>query len=337
MRVLVSNRGDAAAYYRVIAPFSVLRLSEGLDVMFGIPVLGVAEEFDALWLQMDVGAEMELIAREFKDAGKPVIYDVDDWLFGYPPSWYNYDAYFNRGTGQHSALLRSHARLLALADVVTTTTAYLADKLRTQAQRVELLPNCVLQGDWDTLLPLRHTFDGLVVGWFGTGNHWEEWYELAPALDEALAAIGGYLSLIGAPELVTCFPRRLVERTFVADLVSMADFDQMRCAIMSFDVGLAWATDRLEVARCRSPLKAIQYGAAGVPVLASAQVYGDLLGDSYGFTFKTPQDLAAGLVQMYGDGDAWADMLLHRENWQQQVWAHHTYETQAYRWLKVLR
>lgn len=338
MKVLVANRGDAGAYYRVLEPFTVLNLSTGLDVSFARPpiIQGAANEFDVLWLQMDAGPYAELAANAFKAQGKRVIYDVDDWLPGYPPSWNGYDHYFQRGTGQGTELLKSHWRLLALADVVTTTTPYLAEKLREYCAYVRVLPNCVVQGDWDTLLPASHGLEGVVIGWFGTGNHWEEWYELAPALDVALESIGGYLSIVGAPELVTCFPRRLAARTFVADLVPMADFDNVRKAITSFDIGVAWATERLEASKCRSPLKALQYGAAGTPVFASQTVYGDVIDDSYGFTFLTPQELADGLVTMYGDADVWREIQRRRDLWQAQVWRQHTYETQADLWLDVL-
>lgn len=337
MKILVTNRGDASTYYRSIAPFSVLHLCEELDVTFtNILHPEAAEQYDVLWLQMDVGSDIEVVVHAFQQQGKRVIYDVDDWLFAYPPSWANHDAYIQRGIGQPTALLHSHARLLAAADVVTTTTEYLAAKLQVHNQHVAVLPNCIVQGDWDTLLPTHHNLDGLVVGWFGTGNHWEEWYELAPALDEALESIGGYLALIGAPEMLACFPQRLAARTYWTPLVPIRAFEQVRRTIQSFDIGLAWATERLETARCRSPLKALQYGAAGVPVFASTTVYDEVLREGYGFTFATPHKLADTLIQMFNDSTRWAEMQLRAAEWQRRVWETHTYETQAWRWLEVL-
>jgi len=337
MRILAVNHRDAAAYYRLIEPLSILSLSEGLDVTFTrSPQVAAAEEYDVLWLQMDYGGDIEVVAREFQALGGKVIYDVDDWLFTYPPSWCNYDLYFERGTGRQKPALESHERLIRLADMVTTTTEYLAAKIRELRSGVyRILPNCVLQGDWDTLIAPQHNVKAPVIGWFGTGNHWEEWYELAPVLDEVLEYIDGSLALIGAPEVLACFPDRLAARTYWTPLVSMASFETIRRAIITFDVGIAWCTDRLETAKCRSPLKALQYGAAGVPVFASDTVYGDVLGrDTFGFTFQTPEDMALTLMEMHGE--AWQEMQLRAAAWQERVWSYHTYETQSQHWLEVL-
>lgn len=335
MNVLAFNRGDAASYYRVVAPFSVLRKSESLPVAFSSRLrFEDVPEHTALWLHMSVGSDAELVAREFQRQGKPVVYDVDDWIFEYPPSWSSYDNYFRRGRGPTS-LIQSHIRLLQLADVVTTTTDYLAAKLGEYNPNVRVLPNGVIQGDWDTILPKTHGLDGPVIGWFGTGNHWEEWYEIAPALDEALEAIGGYLALLGAPELLACFPERLAARTYLVPLTAMRDFGVMRQTITSFNVGIAWATSRLEASKCRSPLKAIQYAAAGVPVLKSHVVYGDVL--SHDLTFASPQELAAGLVDLHGDAPAWGGGRERARVWQERVWEDYTYETQAEKWMEVLK
>jgi len=277
VKVLGAYRDNAAGYYRVVAPFSVLRYRTEHTFDVGRPSVEAAEEYDVLWLQQHADPTAEIVVREFKARGKLVVYDVDDWLFGVPASWPCYDHYFERGSGRPRERLLFHERLMWLADVVTCTTERLAWKLRErlgEEERIVVLPNCVIQGEWDTIVPAAHGMEGPVVGWFGTGNHWDDWAEIAGAVDEALEEVGGYLALIGAPEVVGLFPERLAARTMVYQLVPMRGFDEVRRLITAFDVGLAWCTDRFEASRCRSPLKAIQYGAAGVPVVASETVYG---------------------------------------------------------------
>jgi glycosyltransferase involved in cell wall biosynthesis len=116
----------------------------------------------------------------------------------------------------------------------------------------------------------------------------------------------------------------------------MRDFDQVRRMITAFDVGLAWCTDRTESSRCRSPLKALQYGAAGVPVVASSTVYGELpgLADEYGLVVDGTGDLAEALVKALSTSH---EMMQKRaKDWRDAVWDHHSYETQALRWLDVI-
>jgi glycosyltransferase involved in cell wall biosynthesis len=340
LRILGAYRSGASGYYRVIAPFSVLRYRTEHTFDVRQPGIKDAEEYDVLWLHQHADPTAELVAREFKERGRLVVYDVDDWLFGLPPSWPCYDHYFERGSGQPTQRLLFHERLLDLADVVTTTTDYLAGKLRDRfrGKCVEVLPNCIVQGEWDTIPDTGNTLDGPVLGWFGTENHWDDWYEIAPAVDEALEAVGGHLALIGAPELVAGFPERLAARTQVFPLVPFHQFNQVRRLIKAFDVGLAWCTGRTEASKCRSPLKAIQYGAAGVPVVASAMVYADLYvryEDVFArVVWDAGDELVYALIQALSDGPE-----MGREpvaKWREEVWQNHSYERQAMRWLELL-
>ena len=336
MKVIGAYRDNAAFYYRVVAPFSVLKYRTEHEFSVRTVSVDDAEEYDVLWLQQHADPLVEIIAREFKDKGKLVVYDVDDWMLGLPASWPCYDDYFRRGAGSPRARLYFHERLMRMADVVTCTTERLADNLRgwlgEDGPSVAVLPNCIVQGEWDTIVPAAHGLDGPVLGWFGTGNHWDDWSEIAGAVDEALETVGGHLALIGAPEVVALFPKRLAARTQVHPLVPMRRFSEVRRLITSFDVGLAWCTERMEASMCRSPLKAIQYGAAGVPVVASVAVYGEI-GD-WTWLAEDVTDLADALVGMLAIDNLtrqkWAS------NWQAEVWRSHSYETQALRWLELL-
>jgi glycosyltransferase involved in cell wall biosynthesis len=340
MKVLFGVRNDGPdAYYRARAPAAVLRY-RGVDVTCRAPVLGVdAEGFDVLVLQRHVIPLAELIMREFQERGKPVVYDVDDWLFGMPPTWPAYERFFNPGQGSATPALEFHERLLMRADVVTCTTDALADRLRAYNERVRVLPNCVLMGDWDTVLPAAHNVDGPVVGWFGSVNHWDNWRSIAGALDQALAGTGAGLAVVGFPEVVHLLPDRLAKKTFVQPGVLFRDFWKIRRLVRAFDVGIAWL-DGTPVNRCKSSLKALQYGAAGVPVVASRTVYGSVLdteGGSFGWIADTPNDfavlLSAVIRRIQAEPEGPAGMAAA---WQQRVWERHSYETQIGRWLDVL-
>jgi glycosyltransferase involved in cell wall biosynthesis len=357
MRVLGAFQENAAGYYRIAAPFSVLQYRTEHEFCVASPTADDAADYDVLWLQQHADATSEVVARSFKEAGKAVVYDVDDWIFGMPASWPAYGNYFLRGQAMGTERLWFHQRLIALADVVTVTTDLLAEKLcqwlDLPAERMRVLPNCVLQGDWDTVIPAQHALGVPVLGWFGSENHWDDWTEIVDAVDEALAAVDGRLALIGAPELLTMFPARLAERTRVHPLVTMRDFGPVRRLISTFDLGLAWCTARFTAHRCRSPLKALQYGAAGVPVVASRTVYGDLPGweneggngdddrepwpagavaTPMGVLVDSAEDLEGAIIAAL---ERLPEMYQRAVAWQGQVWRAHAYETAALKWLAV--
>ncbi len=342
MKVLFGVRNDGPdAYYRATAPASVLRY-QGFDVEARVPILGRdAETFDVLVLQRHVTPIAELVMREFQARGKPVVYDTDDWLFGLPPSWPCYGDFFNLGSGAPKPALEFHERMLRRADVVTCPTEALAERLATYNSTVRVVPNCILMGDWDTVTPVGKSIDGPVVGWFGTFNHWDDWREMAGALDAALADTDAWLAVVGFPEVVQLLPERLAKRTLLQPAERFRDFHRVRRLIAAFDVGLAWLSDT-PFNRCKSPLKALQYGAAGVPVVASHVVYKDLLltgspngraAPPFGYSAGTLEQLVAVIQHVLANPD---DARQRAKRWQQAVWEHHSWETQYMRWIEVI-
>jgi len=343
MRVLASSHNDASSYYRTKAPFGVLNYQIGdLEILSGRLALGVADEFDLLWLQMDADAHTEVVAREFKDAGKPVVYDVDDWLFDYPPSWANFGRFFKSGSLEPVNRLGFHERLLRMADVVTTTTPYLAKKLQdglktnTHTPDVRVLENYVLQGDWDTLTPSRTSLDAPVVGWFGSANHWDDWFQIAPHVGAFLDDVDGNLAILGAPEITRCFSSSLLQRTHVFNAVPMRQMEEIRHRIMTFDVGIAWSNERTESALCRSPLKALQYHAAGVPCIGSPFVYEGFAD----FITSRPESIMDYIeVRIMTEGTRAGFRAKMKEigaRARDAVFASHTYELNARKWLHVM-
>lgn len=357
LKIHAAVAGDAASYFRVEAPFSVLNYRTDHD-FYLMPInQDYARKRDVLWLQQATAPLMEDVVDAFHAHGKRVVYDTDDLLFEIPLSWPCFSQFFDSGeaikrgdsvTQAPEEALVYHARLLEKADVITVPTARLAQRiLEHTGCDARVLPNCVRMSDWDMIEPVTTSLDGPVLGWFGTENHWDDWTEIVDVVDEVLEEVGGYLALLGAPYLLAMFPDRLAERTHVHNLVPMERFGEMRRMIKAFDVGLAWCTDRLEANRCRSPLKVLQYGAAGVPCVASQTVYGETLPGwdavigspwhEYGITTTLDglyDALMTALLMAEAEGS-----VLHKaaDEWQQEVWRSWSYERRATGWLEVLR
>lgn len=348
LKVHIAVGTSAASYYRARAPFSVLNYCTDHQFCFEGVNVRHARKRDVLWLQQATEPLMEDVVDAFHAHGKRVVYDVDDLLFELPISWPCCSRFFDSGKAvahgdgisQHAMEpLVYHARLIDKADVVTVPTRRLADRIFEHTGRdPKVLPNCVKMSDWDMIEPVEAHVDGPVLGWFGTENHWDDWTEIVDAVDEALEEVDGYLALLGAPYLLRMFPDRLANRTYVQNLVPMSKFATIRRMVKTFDVGLAWCTDRLEANRCRSPLKAVQYGAAGVPCVASQTVYGEnLLGWGDGTRYHD-FGITAILSDLY---DVLVDALTTprvdaAERWHDEVWRSWSYEVKAGEWLGVL-
>lgn len=341
---------NAAEYYRVTAPLSVLAHSREADLAISMSDESLDEttRADVVILQQNVGAMGELIARQVHDNGGKVIYDVDDWIYGMPPTWPGYTNFFDEASGGPLWPVLFHGRMVELADLVTCSTDRIADNLiRWHGERcppTAVLPNCIMQGDWDTLPDVAHGKDGPVLGWFGTATHWDDWADIVHVVDWVLDRVGGYLALVGFPGVQTMFPARLRERTLSHPLVPMRNFGETRRLIRSFDVGLAWCTDMLESNRCRSALKVLQYGAAGVPCVASHTVYGELgLGRNPSDDLEIrdrrhrpgveianyPSELRTMLTEMLTNPPDVSE-------WQAEVFDEHSYEVNANRWEAII-
>jgi len=357
LKIHAAVSDDAASYFRVQAPFAVLNYCTDHEFYVMDVNQDYARKRDWLWLQQETTPLVEDVVDAFHSHGKRVVYDVDDLLFELPLSWPCYDDFFDSGKAikrgrsiaqaPEQAMLY-HARLMEKADVITVPTERLAKRLFEHTGcKARILPNCVRMSDWDLIEPVTTDLDGPVLGWFGTENHWDDWVEIVDIVDVVLEEVGGHLALLGAPYLLRMFPHRLADRTHVHNLVPMARFGEMRRMIKAFDVGLAWCTDRLEAHRCRSPLKALQYGAAGVPCVASQTVYGESLS---GWGIPTP---ASGRYAVWKHEfgvtarlDGLHDALISAlskprragaQAWQEEGFRAWSYERRAMEWLRVLR
>jgi len=313
----------------------VLRYN-GIDTACRMPSFEDADHFDVLVLQRHCSAAAELLVHEFHSKGKRVIYDTDDWLRGIPPYWPDYSSYWERGTGQPTEHLLYHERIARAADMITCTTAPLAEKMLNYNDVVRVVPNCIMWSNWDTVIPMQRTGLRPVVGWFGLPYAWESWAHMADAVEEAVEDVDADLAILGYPDVTYMLSDRVLSRTWVEPMTTMRDFGKMRQMIATFDVGIAWVTDT-PFNRCKSPLRALQYGAAGVPIVASEVTYGEVLSDShpgeYGKLAPTPDVLYHAIVNAVRYPDT---ARLLAEKWRNQVFEHHSYETQWSKWHDVI-
>jgi len=145
------------------------------------------------------------------------------------------------------------------ARAVTVSNGFLGDFARRSHPDVRLLPMVIDPGRFPSREP--RTDDRVVLGWMGSGYNLKKLAAIAPALRAAAKEVYFILHVVSSEPTeiegveVDCLTHPFSAETEQSDLAAM-------------DVGLLPLGDTV-IDRGKSPLKLIQYGAAGLPIVAS--------------------------------------------------------------------
>lgn len=188
-------------------------------------------------------------------SGKPVIYELDDWLLGLPESHQQF--------GLFEQCLPHIEWLLGKATMVVAPSAHLADKVRTFNSNVYVFPNAVSAERWVEPLPRA---EQVVIGFAGTSTRLRE----MQMINEALARIhNDYAGRVKFVMWGNCPPELKGKRDVreVDSYVSYAEyFDKL--ASYRIDIGLApLVADPFS--ESKSDLKWVDYAITGACTVAS--------------------------------------------------------------------
>ena len=260
LKVLGLTTGQLGSMYRLDQPVRALR-ERGHTARTLLPL---RTSYTGMWpgqepttlLAQDIMFAHEKLERVWADCfaspDYPVVMDVDNAYWDMEPTrkpqWR--PAHFDR---LHWALAR--------VDAVITTNAYLADKLAIVNPAVTVIPNFI---DDAVLCFERPRRPRLTVGWMGATGHagdfryiqelLTEFFRLEPDVDAHFIG-DDHRTLIGRPDA------RYSPGTTTDACAYWNAID--------FDIGIAPIADT-EFNRCRSHIKALEYGALGIPVVASS-------------------------------------------------------------------
>ncbi len=199
------------------------------------------------------------LARELREAGTAVVWDIDDDLTCVPAEMRDRH---RTGGLEEQQMLRNVVAMAQLADVVTTTSAPIAERYRADGvERVQVVPNFLPEAFVEARSRPRP--DGaVVIGWIASSEHQHDLERLG--LDALLREL-----LDRRPEARVAsigirfdLPR---DRYDYTRGVQPADLPR---EIAAFDVGIAPLND-IPFNRARSDVKVKEYAAVGVPWLAS--------------------------------------------------------------------
>jgi glycosyltransferase involved in cell wall biosynthesis len=154
------------------------------------------------------------------------------------------------------------AYLISISDLVTVSTEPLVEVVRKYNPNVTVLPNCVHE---DLLKMDRPRRDRLTLGWSGGTSHLRDFRYVAAALSRLLArypALDFHFAGADYTPLLKVPPGRTRHTPWQPDV-----WDYYRG--VDFDIGLAPLDPGGKFNRCKSYLRALEYAARGIPVVAS--------------------------------------------------------------------
>lgn len=222
---------------------------------------------DGAILQRDVipSTMVQTLIREMKERDVKFLLDLDDNLLAVPPD--------KDPTGVYAAYLPNLKALAAAASVVTASTEPLQSALSSLNQNTKLLPESLSERLWRGTMPVRRNDSVVRAVYLSSGNYDDDFDMIIPILQEIVTSDPEFQVSVVCDELAALPPwaERIVipeqEKSY-AQLVSW-----LKTMSAQFDFGLA-PLSGAPFNTFESTLKVLEYGALGLPVLASdAPVY----------------------------------------------------------------
>ena len=258
---------DGCGYYRCYQPLAELR-RRGHNVMLperGMVWLPDAElnagDIDVFAGQLLTGPRGMGLWESWRGKTR-LVYDIDDDVF-------NSD---HEGSLWHRLpeCRDIAAYLISISDLVTVSTEPLVDVVKQYNPNVTVLPNCVHE---DLLKIERPPRERLTVGWSGGTSHLRDFRYAAPMISKFVARnprvdfhfVGADYSPLPEWKAPSTIPRSTGQVRHTPWQPDLWDFYRG----VDFDIGVAPLDPAGKFNRCKSSLRALEYAARGIPVVAS--------------------------------------------------------------------
>lgn len=291
MKVFAVEDGGACGYYRIRLPFDAMK-ANGLDVQHHLS--GVVPDDTDVFVGQRTGAPgWEPFWLGLWRKGHRMVWETDDDLWTIDPTNVRAARSFN------AEQLRAMEQVARISVMVTVSTEPLAEVMREFSSNVVVLPNHI---DGRLLEIERPRRDRVTVGWAGGDSHLRDWEMVAPRLRRFLSRNPDVdFHAIGANYLIANKVRGR-HTPWSNDL-----FDYYRT--IDFDIGIApLVPSRFN--RSKSAIKALEYAALGIPVIASDEPpYQPFVIDGVtGFLVKHDHEWEARLRDLVNDADMREEM-----------------------------
>ncbi len=224
------------------------------------------------------------MARRVMRHGRRILFDFDDAIYTRPGRPYRALTAFR--------VRRRLMTWLREADVVTTSSRYLARLAQTQARRVEVVPMAL---DPDLWKPRdARPREQVVIGWIGS--------PATVRFIEDLDSVLGRLLRRFSHVKLACFCGQRPRLSCAMDYHPFSP-DREPGFVRHLDIGLLPLPDE-PYTRGKSPLKALQYLACGVPVIGNVIGAGrEILGPANSLAVSSPAEWLEGLEWLVTHGE----------------------------------
>lgn len=259
---------------------------------------------------------------ELRRRGVAITWDDDDDPRLVPTSTPGYKHHY--GGAILARTVRWRTAMLTKADLVTTTTQVLADRLRSQfSGPVEVIENYL---DASRYARVQRRHEGITIGWVAAQEHAAdvEMLELVPMLRDVLAG-DERIRITTAGIKLNLDPDRY-------RFVKMVPFKDLPRWLGELDLAIAPIADH-PMSYARSNVKVKEYAAAGVPWVASARGSYAGLGAKAGGVTVADDGWEQALLEVAGSRFKRMRLRRNAESWAKaQHIEHHTA-----RWETVMR
>jgi glycosyltransferase involved in cell wall biosynthesis len=256
-------------YYRIQSPYRELASRD-----YNVCIVDELEDFIGKWSDIVVmqlfNAENILEhAKKFKEAGKKIIYELDDYHHNIPKA-----NYASKLIGKKEQDVME--QFIRLADVVTVTTDKLKQLYTKFNKNIEVIPNAL---DINSLPKeiLKNETDIIRIGWTASGNHHGDIPEAKDALEQILDEFSNVKLVIIGADYRKFFGSKYQDRIeFITSTYHYPDpvvnyYNKVNNARL--DIGIA-PLERHVFNLCKSNIKPIEYSWFEIPsVLSSSDEY----------------------------------------------------------------
>jgi glycosyltransferase involved in cell wall biosynthesis len=295
--------------------FSVMSETESIDH------LRDGGKFDIIVGQRFAGFDGTPTWRKARTPNNRLVYEVDDDLFSVDKA--NWSAYNLFSKPDIREAVYAYA---SMSDLVTVTTETLAAVQREQAgaARVAVLPNCV--PEYVLELP-RTQRKRPRIGWAGGASHGMDIHQAVLPVRRFLNRNDDWDLSLSGTDYRPSFNVKNWGQMLFSEWTAIYETEREYYEKIDFDIGIAPVRDTV-FGRSKSALKALEYNARGIPVIASdVQPYREyVVHGENGFLAKNEHDWAKYLRllaensdlrrEMGEKGKQHASALTHENNWQ---------------------
>ena len=266
MKLFSGHDESGCAWWRMILPHRELE-KHGWDITWAGGNVGLGHGFTVSQTRgHDIIVAQRIdkpgTAHVWRDCWTPttrLVYEQDDDVFSIGK--HNFQAYSVYAREQVRDMCQ-HA--MEISDMITTTTETLAEVLRQHNSNVHVLPNCIPEWVCDTEKVRQ---ERPRIGWMGGGSHGLDVGLIASPVRRFIKRFPGWdLHLIGTDYRPTFKVPQ--SRAFFTQWVQVNEEEYRYYRLPDFDIGLAPLTPDV-FNMSKSPVKALEYAALGIPVIAS--------------------------------------------------------------------